>query len=500
VKKTPSLSGVCRIEQFRSERPSLPIHPAEKWLLVILGVHLCFLPWALGTMHLWSQLVSLGLGLCGFIVALLPRASEDELGRPTSLRMAMWPWLMRFPIFWLGLALLLYVLGQALNPSWRYEQDATFWWLVRIKNVAWLPTSIDAPFAKSNAWCQLIVYSAAWLVVCSAWVGLTRRRSWRVLLSVLTANALLLGGLLAFQRLSNTSQLPWPLIELIPRAGLTSSFVYHNHAGAYLGLVAFCAVVLAVWGYDHSVRKMEKSSPAPVLALAAIFIAGSIPFTLSRAASFIFSGMILIFAVWWSLRYRRRRSHVTGVDFRAKLALVVFVGLFVLYIGWNLDFSSINSRFDVLLKDPSNEIKSRLEARDAGMTMLADNGWRGVGAGCFRHLFPVYVRRYPDIYEGGHLFWEHLHNDWLEVSIELGAAGILFVLGMAGYWLRLFLRRRAFWHFSIVPMLFGCAGTLIHASIDFPFQCPAILTTWCLLLAMVARCLEIDATRCVSDA
>jgi O-antigen ligase len=137
-------------------------------------------------------------------------------------------------------------------------------------------------------------------------------------------------------------------------------------------------------------------------------------------------------------------------------------------------------------------VSARLEARAAGLAMLADHGWRGVGAGGFRHLFPNYVRRYPDIYDGGKLFWEHVHNDWIEIPIELGVAGTAILLAGTGYWLGMFFRRRAQWHSAMVPVLFGCAGTLLHAWIDFPFQCPAILVTWCVLLTLALRGLDLE--------
>src|SRR5262249_2930567 len=47
-----------------------PLPDAERRFLAILGVHLCFLPWALGTMHPWSQWTSLALAAVGFAFAI----------------------------------------------------------------------------------------------------------------------------------------------------------------------------------------------------------------------------------------------------------------------------------------------------------------------------------------------------------------------------------------------------------------------------------------------
>jgi len=33
---------------------------------------------------------------------------------------------------------------------------------------------------------------------------------------------------------------------------------------------------------------------------------------------------------------------------------------------------------------------------------------------------------------------------------------------------------------------------VIHAGFDFPFQCPAILVTWCILIAIAGRWIELE--------
>src|SRR3954464_14838890 len=141
------------LEHFRASKRRLPLHPLEKAVLVAVCVHLCFLPWALGTMHPWSQITSLVLASIGLTLALIPRLYRGDyllpihIGEPTTqnrgpnihlsssdrkvseshpqlsafspqpsaMRLSPWPRLLRFPIFWIGLALLGYIVLQALN-------------------------------------------------------------------------------------------------------------------------------------------------------------------------------------------------------------------------------------------------------------------------------------------------------------------------------------------------------------------------------------------------
>ena len=58
------------------QRP--PLHPQERWFLAIVLLQLIFLPWAFGTMHVWSQAIALGLSALGFVVALWPRVYEGD--------------------------------------------------------------------------------------------------------------------------------------------------------------------------------------------------------------------------------------------------------------------------------------------------------------------------------------------------------------------------------------------------------------------------------------
>jgi O-antigen ligase len=491
-----SAEAALRVERFRRDQPHQPLHRAEKTLLVTLAVHFCFLPWALGTMHAWSQITSLALAVVGFGVAMLPRTYAGEhAANGEEFRLIMWPRLWRFPIFWIGLAMLGYVLTQALNPSWSFSRSATQWWLIRVADVAWLPTGIEVPFARFSAWRQLIIYASAWLTVCSLWVGLTRRRSLQTLLIVLVCNAIAVAAVGLTQHwLAMDSFLglyKWP-----PDCGPFASFIYKNHGGAYLALVTALAAALATWFFEHGERTLKKSTPASVLAFAAFFLGATVAFTYSRGALIVLGVFVPLFVLWFILRrIKHAVSGGTGSTVTAVVAVTFVVLLF--NVARYIDFSSVTARFDPLIKNQSRDesMRSRLLAHDAARAMLADHWIRGVGAGGFRHLYPEYVKRHPDIYHKGQLFWEHAHNDWLEIPIELGLGGLVLLLAGTAWWLRWFNRHRALWHSLAVPVALGLAQTLAHAWFDFPFQCPAILVTWCALLTISGRWIEIDAER-----
>jgi O-antigen ligase len=115
--------------------------------------------------------------------------------------------------------------------------------------------------------------------------------------------------------------------------------------------------------------------------------------------------------------------------------------------------------------------------------MLKDYWGKGAGAGSFRFLFPAYQQYYPEIFafKGIRLYWEHAHNDVVEIAVELGVPGVLLLLA-AGFYLVARLVKGYFWENPLSGcVVFGNFLLVCYAWWDFPFQCPAILVLWCSL-------------------
>jgi len=516
------------------QRP--PLHPQEKWFLAVVLVQLVFMPWAFATVHVWPQAISLALSLLGLLLAVLPRTYDSdhalhfsaamkpetgnlipERGSPNpqvsglksqvsslpsgfrsqvsfsgaAYRLLPWPRLLRFPLFWLGLAFLGYLALQAWNPSWVWTRNTTSWWLVRVNDTPWLPTSIQTPFERFNVWRQFIIYATVWLTVCALWIGITRRKSLHILLGVLVGNACLLGLVGFVHKASGTTKVLW--LQEFPGAASFASFIYQNHAGAYFSLMSFAALGLAVWHFFEGRKRMARSTPAALWLIAALLLVFAVVFSLSRGAmiSLTVFGLAALIAVL-ILRF------TTSTQSTVPTIVPVLVALGVVgTVGWmvrQIDFGQVYFKFEQLSKLQANDpsVLSRQMAREAATEMLGDHWVRGVGAGGFRYLFPEYIKSRHLIYEGGRLFWEHAHNDWLEVPIELGLTGVLLLVAGVG-WIGWTWMRGGGWRHPLVLMIaLGAAEVMAHAVMDFPFQNPAILTTWWALLIISLRWLELD--------
>ena len=486
--------------KFRSDRKRLPLHPLEKAVLIILSLHVCLLPWAIGSMRAFSLAPSLALGLAGLIVALFPRNYTAAYTGGPDFRLSTWPKLLKFPLFWIGLALLAYVALQGFNPSHVWMTNGKVWWARPVEHLVWLPTGVDAPFDRFNVWRQLIIYTSAWLVLCTVWVGLTRKRSLQLFVTVLVANGVLLSLVGFAQKVFSPQLHPWyPTQKILGfydpplRSAPFATFIGHNQAGAYLVLLAGCALMLAVAFNDQRVLKMKKSSPASLLVMVVFLLIGAILVTTSRGAALTVVSLCCAFSFWYWLRRRVQPGPSSNWAVTA-LVVALFLGVGGYSVA-KLNFSVIETKFSNLVKTQGRDesTKDRIHAYAAASEMLGDHWQRGVGAGSFRHLFPAYVKKHPEIYKDGKIFWDHAHNDWLQIPIELGLTGCLILLSGAGFVIVFLYRHRRGWPSPAIVLLLGAGQTLMHAWFDFPFQNPAILTTWLALIVLSLRWLEFEA-------
>lgn len=120
-----------------------------------------------------------------------------------------------------------------------------------------------------------------------------------------------------------------------------------------------------------------------------------------------------------------------------------------------------------------------------------DYRWLGAGAGSFYSVFPRY--RQHDVTA----FFDHAHNDYLEIAGEQGLIG-LALLGLAVAIsllaaLRAQLRRRStLMRGMAFAATMGIVSLLIHASVDFNFQIPANAATFMVLMALAWIALHLE--------
>lgn len=114
----------------------------------------------------------------------------------------------------------------------------------------------------------------------------------------------------------------------------------------------------------------------------------------------------------------------------------------------------------------------RVAAWSKSNNIISNHPVFGSGAGTFKYLF--------SLYEGGafRAYYDHAHNDYLEVLAEQGVVGFALIsIALFLILLKILLayvkRKNSFMSGMLFSSLVGSVSLLLHAIVDFNFQIPA---------------------------
>jgi O-antigen ligase len=129
-------------------------------------------------------------------------------------------------------------------------------------------------------------------------------------------------------------------------------------------------------------------------------------------------------------------------------------------------------------------LEQRLRAPEAGLRLVAESPYIGHGGGTFYTAFPRFKPNDDFI-----LFWDHAHNDYVEVACDMGLLGLALWVGIGAATLWRCVRMMG----DQQPRLnrgAGVAGAMglvaigTHSLVDFNLQIPANALTLVTLLAL----------------
>ena len=174
-------------------------------------------------------------------------------------------------------------------------------------------------------------------------------------------------------------------------------FVNKNNFAGWMCMVA--PLSFGIGFMSRSINKrIRYTFFAMVMAIAAFF-------TLSRGGmiSFLAGTTILALIMTWRASLKKGLIPV--------LSFVIAFFLYLIYLG----VSPIIERF----AQSGVSSHERLSVWSASLSAFRDFSVFGTGLGTFQHVFPMYK---PD---GIDTFYQHAHNDYIELLFELGIIGIL---------------------------------------------------------------------------
>lgn len=177
---------------------------------------------------------------------------------------------------------------------------------------------------------------------------------------------------------------------------------------------------------------------------------------------------------------------------KTKILTIGFLLFFLFSYGMILGLDTVSNRFNSIGESGG----TRWEIYVASLPMLFDHWLTGIGLGSYTLLSPVYLKGFPAA-----VHFNQVHNEYLELAIELGLPAAILLFGWLGIALCLAGKKLAVQagesptarRFSVYiggAAFCGLVGFFVHGLADFGWRLPANLFLAVTLAAMVSFALE----------
>lgn len=491
----------------------------QKCIAGAAALTLIWSTWALTAQTAFTVLVATGLAAITLACLFIPTGTPDsaESAKRNGVR------LLKFPLFWVGIALGIYITIQGCFPGISVEWLEKSWRLHFVPDLPqWLPTGIDAGFGFEpkmgmNAWRQLCIFGAPWMILCALWCGLRSRRAWKFLLWIVVLNAVALAcfGLYrsAFGIFSYLGETKYRFFSV---------FSYKNHAGEFFILAMAVCAGLGLRSWRNSVLAGKHGGAYLVLLIFGLLFLGAAFATKSVGAVFLaviwlplivglifFSGLmtrsswitagvflLMLFGVagtWWATA--NTDGFFSRVDKKVADGELPDIER-VIHADDTTERRSELEEFFSLEKGPRADLRKLSEKMFHYNTHTELFGW---GAGSYRWVAPAFQLSMPEFTKinkrTGKKYLptrtSYAHCDPWHFLVEWGAVGAgIFFAGTLWFWgFALWNFRR--WRVSSAAFLAGIAIFCAHACVEFVSFNPALL----LCVALLAAAFRSDLSR-----
>ncbi|MFL6763778.1 MAG: O-antigen ligase family protein [Sphingomicrobium sp.] len=404
---------------------------------------------------IWQNALLQLAGLA-IIVWAAAEADEDPLPRPVR------------PLLLIVAAAILIVMLQSLPlpPSlWAHGARARIAEDYRVLGQALpaLPVSLT-PYASLNSALGLIPP----LAVASAVLRLKpRRASW--LAAALLAGAIA-GVMLGALQVVGGSGSPWYLYAETNVGLGVGFFANANHMADLLVIALPFVAAIAAAGRSRNLQRY--SALLVILAGVALVLVVGIALNGSLAGYALAVPVLAASALIMlppSSRWRRW--------------IVVFAALSVVAAVAGMASSSIGGTG--IGQDATSAVQSREHILQTTGKAITDYMPFGSGLGSFLKVYRQYES--PETVTNEYVI--HAHNDYAEIVLELGVAGILLLLLFLGWWVTAasaVWRQRDGGPYARAATI-ATAAVLVHSLVDFPLRTAAISTCFAMCLALIVE-------------
>lgn len=442
----------------------------EKLVIFHFSLLLIFATWAFGGQARWAREgIALwgGVGVLLFLaICVLRKTSTDTDAPRPPLWSLLWP---------LGLYDLV-VIVSCFNPSFVEVGPPESASLVMTDSVAWLPSAARPALAARELW----QFNVLVLSCFNLYLTLGSRRAVRKVLFVVATNAVVLAIFGTFQKLIKAKGL-WLGLVKSPNDKFFSTFIYHNHWGAFTVLCTAVCLGLLFHSFRRGGHRDFWHSPAFLGAVATFLLALSVPLSTSRSSTLLMAGLLGGALMHFLARIirRRRQMRESAILPVAVVGLVCVLALAAIgYLGRDVITQRANLTTQQLAHIAEEDgLNSRLTLYRDTWRMASEKPVFGWGLESYAHVFRVFnTQRAAELWIWI-TFYAEAHNDWFQSLAEVGfvGTGLLLLLGLLPL-----LSIRWTQVGSTLPryLLAGCALVLLYAWVEFPFANPAVMLTF----------------------
>lgn len=276
----------------------------------------------------------------------------------------------------------------------------------------------------------------------------------------------------------------------------TGTFVNRNHLAGYLEMVSAIGIGLLIattstrsrvlsWRQRlrNLIHLMLSQKLLLRLMLAAIVIA--LVLTRSRMGNTGFFSSMLVAGLITLAAYRSQAKSAREMFRRndTRSAVILITSLLVIDLFIVGAWFGMEKLADRMVQTSLVHDAGRVEVSINTLELLKDYPITGAGGGSF-HL--AYARYRGD---GIVQYYDHAHQDYLEIMADVGAIGIGFLglVVLLSFWAALkalFRRRDSLMRGMAFASTMGIIAILIHSTVDFNLQIPANAATFMIVLAL----------------
>ena len=422
--------------------------------------------------------------------------SRDLVSRPAAeLRRE----LFRSVPFWAGVALFTYFAVQDFN-AWGVVVDReTFWSRQGLPGIEvgkfdvrpqpylhWLPSGLNAPFSAAdtsqppmNAWRQMMILGAPWLLLCALSIGLRRRRGYIALAWITVLMACAVGAFGLLNQLSEGTILGYPVPRTTKCFG---PFLNRNHAAVYFYLHAALALALTFWHIRRRGGNWLKGGPHLVSAFLAFILTTLVTLTKSTGGiGMVFILFLVSVPLAYYFGFPRSRGSRQHTMFATGIAVLLSAVAIVAMVDLKPVFERFKNKADAYQQTGTDD---RAPLRRATWALISDGVpsgrvWIGYGAGSYRWISPPYQAQQKEMQRDGKLYYRfhYAHNDWMEMLADWGILGLLPVLAALGWLGRHLVRAFRGGHPETYPLAIALLLLGLHATVDLLFWFTPLMFT-----------------------